>query len=168
MPSRRTSFTIAASGQFADIASQVGGDFVRPKVGRGAAFGDFDNDGDPDIVITTNGGPAFLYRNDVATGRHAIRVHVKGVKSNRDGIGARVRVFVGSDKLWRVVKSGSSYLSQSELPVTFGLGARTNADRLVVEWPSGAKDEVKHVAAGELYTITEGQGVTAREKFRRQ
>jgi hypothetical protein len=153
-------------GQFADIASQVGGDFVRPKVGRGAAFGDFDNDGDPDIVITTNGGPAFLYRNDVASGRHAIRVRVKGVKSNRDGIGARVRVFVGSDKLWRVVKSGSSYLSQSELPVTFGLGSRARADRLVVEWPSGAKDELRNVAAGELYVITEGLGVTAREPFK--
>jgi len=66
-----------------------------------------------------------------------------------------------------VVKSGSSYLSQSELPVTFGLGSRTRADRLVVEWPSGATDEVKNVAAGELYTITEGAGVTAREKFKR-
>jgi enediyne biosynthesis protein E4 len=77
-----------------------------------------------------------------------------------------VRVFAGPDKLWRVVKSGSSYLSQSELPVTFGLGARTTAERLVVEWPSGVKDEVKNVNAGELYTITEGMGITAREKFK--
>ena len=153
-------------GQFEDIAAQVGGDFAQPKVGRGAAFGDFDGDGDPDVVITSNGGPAFLYRNDVVSGRNAIRVRVKGVKSNRDGIGARVRVFAGPDKLWRVVKTGSSYLSQSELPVTFGLAARTTADRLVVEWPSGARDEVKNVAAGVLYVITEGMGVTAREKFR--
>ena len=135
-------------------------------MGRGAAFGDFDNDGDPDVVITTNNGPAFLYRVDAPAGIHSLRVKLRGMKSNRDGIGARVRVFAGSDKYWRLVKTGSSYLSQSELPVTFGLGAHTQSDRLVVEWPSGMRDEVKAVAAGSAYEITEGRGITASRRLR--
>jgi len=153
-------------GQFSDIAAEVGGGFAQPKVGRGAAFGDFDNDGDPDVVITTNNGPAFLYRVDAPAGSHSLRVKLRGMKSNRDGIGARVRVFAGSDKYWRLVKTGSSYLSQSELPVTFGLGAHTQADRLVVEWPSGTRDEVKTVAAGSAYEVTEGRGITASRRLR--
>jgi hypothetical protein len=154
-------------GQFEDVATEVGSTFGQPKVGRGAAFGDFDNDGDPDVVITTNAGPAFLYRNDAPSGSHSIRVTLHGVKSNRDGIGARVRVFAGTDKYWRTVKTGSSYLSQSELPVTFGLGAHTIADRLVVEWPSGATDEVTGLAAGRAYEITEGRGITATVGLKR-
>jgi enediyne biosynthesis protein E4 len=153
-------------GQFVDIASSVGGGFAQPKVGRGAAFGDFDNDGDADVLITTNNGPAFLYRVDSPPDAHSLRVKLHGTKSNRDGIGARVRVFAGSDKYWRVVKTGSSYLSQSELPLTFGLGAHTRADRLVVEWPSGARDELNDLPAGQAYEVTEGHGVTATRRLR--
>jgi hypothetical protein len=153
-------------GQFVDIANAVGGGFATPKVGRGAAFGDFDNDGDPDVLITSNNGPAFLYRVDSPAGAHSLRVKLHGTKSNRDGIGARVRVFAGADKYWRSVKTGSSYLSQSELPVTFGLGGHARADRLVVEWPSGAKEELTNLAAGQAYEITEGRGVTATRQLR--
>ena len=159
-------FLNSGHGQFRDVASVVGGGFAQPKVGRGAAFGDFDNDGDPDVVITTNNGPAYLYRNDAPAGRHSLRVKLRGVKSNRDGIGARVRVFAGSDKYWRTVKTGSSYLSQSELPVTFGLGSHSAADRVVVEWPSGAKDEATGLEAGRLYEVTEGKGVTSSAALR--
>ncbi len=126
-------------GQFTDIVSSIGGAFAQPKVGRGAAFADIDGDLDLDVVITTNGGPAALYRNDSPAGNRALRLHLRGVTSNRDGIGARVRVFAGRDRFARTVKTGSSYLSQSELPLTFGLGAATKADRVVVEWPSRAR-----------------------------
>jgi hypothetical protein len=81
------------------------------------------------------------------------------VTSNRDGIGARVRVFAGRDRFSRTVKTGSSYLSQSELPLTFGLGSAAKADRVVVEWPSGKTDEMKDLPAGRSYVVTEGSGL---------
>jgi hypothetical protein len=146
-------------GQFTDIVSAIGGAFAAPKVGRGAAFADIDGDLDPDVVITTNGGPASVYRNDSTSGHKALRLRLRGVTSNRDGIGARVRVFAGRDRLSRTVKTGSSYLSQSELPLTFGLGQAARADRIVVEWPSGKTDEVTNVAGGKAYTLTEGKGL---------
>ena len=147
-------------GQFTDIVSAIGGAFAQPKVGRGAAFADIDGDLDLDVVITTNGGPAAVYRNDSTPANRALRLRLRGVTSNRDGIGARVRVFTGRDRLSRTVKTGSSYLSQSELPLTFGLGAATKADRVVVEWPSGKTDEVKDLAGGKAYVIVEGKGVS--------
>ncbi len=146
-------------GQFTDIVSVIGGAFAAPKVGRGAAFADIDGDLDLDVVITSNGGPAAVYRNDSTAANKALRLRLRGVASNRDGIGARVRVFAGRDRLSRTVKTGSSYLSQSELPLTFGLGQSDRAERIVVEWPSGKVDEVKNVAAGKSYTITEGKGL---------
>ena len=147
-------------GQFTDIVTAIGGAFAQPKVGRGAAFADIDGDLDLDVVITTNGGPASIYRNDSTAGNRALRLRLRGVTSNRDGIGARVRVFAGRDRYSRTVKTGSSYLSQSELPLTFGLGAATKADRVVVEWPSGKTDEITNLAAGKAYLVVEGKGVT--------
>ena len=145
-------------GQFTDIAPAIGGAFAAPKVGRGAAFADIDGDLDLDVVVTTNGGPATLYRNDSDTGNRALRLRLRGVTSNRDGIGARVRVFTGRDRLSRTVRTGSSYLSQSELPLTFGLGKASRADRVVVEWPSGKTDEIANLDTGRAYTIVEGKG----------
>ena len=146
-------------GQFTDIAPAIGGAFASPKVGRGAAFADIDGDLDLDVVVTTNGGPATLYRNDSDTGNRALRLRLRGVTSNRDGIGARVRVFAGKDRLSRTVRTGSSYLSQSELPLTFGLGKAAKADRVVIEWPSGKVDEIADLPGGKAYTIVEGKGV---------
>lgn len=148
-------------GQLVDIAQEIGGDFGSPKVGRGAAFGDFDLDGDLDVIVTTNGGPAHLYRNDLESSNHGVRLTLQGARSNRDGIGARVRARVGSTWLTRIVRTGSSYLSQSELPLTFGLGPRTAVDEAIVEWPSGARDTVGPLRAGHSYVVTEGKGVTA-------
>jgi len=148
---------------FRDVAQAMGGTFAQPKVGRGAAFADIDGDGDPDVLITSNGGPAYLYRNDVANGHAVIRFTLRGTKSNRDAIGARVRVFAGDQTYWRMVKTGSSYLSQSELPLSFGLARRTKADRVIIEWPSGGKLELPALAGGIAYEITEGQGITGRK-----
>jgi enediyne biosynthesis protein E4 len=158
-------FRNEGSSRFTDVAAAMGGSFGSPKVGRGAAFGDYDNDGDPDVIITSNGGPAYLYRNDVQNGNKVLRITLRGTKSNRDGIGARVRVFAGDARYTRLVRTGSSYLSQSELPLSFGLGRRTAADRIVVEWPSGARDELRAVAAGQSVVITEGRGATDRRRL---
>ena len=141
---------------FTDVASAAGGAFAAPKVGRGLAFGDFDRDGDLDILMTTNGGPALLYRTDQLTGNKSVRFRLIGTKSNRDAIGATVRIFHGTSSQSRMVKSGSSYLSQSELPVTFGVGRRDRIDRVVIAWPSGRVDEHRNLATGRAYEVVEG------------
>ncbi len=143
---------------FRDVAAEVGAGFASPKVGRGAAFGDYDNDGDLDVLITTNHGPAFLYRNDNTVGNRSLRLRLRGTQSNRDAIGAVVRVYAGGTASSRTVKSGSSYLSQSELPVTFGLGHGQHVERVTVAWPSGRGEEFKNLAAGR-YEIVEGKGI---------
>jgi hypothetical protein len=152
-------FLNKGSAGFQDVAGLLGGGFANPKVGRGAAFGDFDRDGDLDVLITTNQGPAYLYRNDQSSGHRAIRFRLVGTKSNRDGIGATVRVTSGGETGSRMVKSGSSYLSQSEMPVTFGLGKRDTVERAVLHWPSGASEEFKNLRAGRTYECVEGKGV---------
>jgi enediyne biosynthesis protein E4 len=128
-------------------------------VARGLAYGDFDRDGSVDLLITTNQGPAYLYRNEQLSGNRGLRLRLTGTKSNRDAIGAVVRVFAPDGTQSRRVKSGSSYLSQSELTLTFGLGKRDAASRLVIEWPSGAVQEFKNVRPGS-YLCTEGQVLT--------
>jgi len=146
-------------GKFMDVAAQLGSSFARPKVGRGLAYGDFDRDGDLDALMTTNNGPAYLFRNDQLAGNRSIRFKLTGTKSNRDAIGAVVRVFYNGVSQMRIVKSGSSYLSQSELPVTFGVGKRDEVERVVIEWPSGKMEEFKKLAAGKQYDCLEGKGI---------
>jgi hypothetical protein len=145
---------------FRDVSSEVGDAFRQPKVGRGLAYGDFDRDGDLDILMTTNTGPAYLYRNDQLAGNRSIRFHLVGKQSNRDAIGAMVRVYYEGIMQSRLVRSGSSYLSQSELPVTFGLGKRDTIERVVIQWPNGRTEEYKNLAAGKAYECVESQGVT--------
>jgi len=147
------------NGSFVDVASEVGGDFSQPKVGRGLAYGDFDRDGDLDLLITTNNGPAFLYRNDQMAKNRSIRFRLVGTKSNRDAFGASVTISVGGTSQSSLVKGGSSYLSQSELPLTFGMGKRDLAERVMIEWPSGRTEEFKNVAAGHAYECVEGKGI---------
>ena len=115
----------------------------------------------PSKVITTNSGPAFLYRNDQLAGNRSIRFRLVGSKSNRDAIGATVRILAGDTSQSRLVKSGSSYLSQSELPVTFGLGKRDRIDRVEIDWPSGRAEEYKNLVAARAYECVEGKGITA-------
>jgi hypothetical protein len=152
-------FLNGGSGKFRDVAAQAGAGFAEPKVGRGAAFGDFDNDGDLDVLLTSNGGPAYLYRNDQLAGNRSIRIRLVGTKSNRDAIGATVQVFCNGQASSRMVKSGSSYLSQSELPVTFGIGKAESADRIVVHWPGGGTEEQTKVRPGS-YQWVEEKGLT--------
>jgi hypothetical protein len=145
---------------FLDVAAEAGAEFARPRVGRGAAFGDFDNDGDLDVLITTNNGPAWLFRNDQTAGNRSLRVRLVGTKSNRDAIGAVVRFEAGDLTGSRTVKGGSSYLSQSELPLTIGLGRREKCDRLSVFWPSGRTEEFRNLKAGSRLEIVEGKGIS--------
>lgn len=161
-------FLNRGKGTFVDVASALGGGFSQPKVGRGLAYGDFDRDGDLDLLVTTNNGPAYLYRNDQTAGNQSLRIRLIGTKSNRDAIGATVRVFHGASNAAsqsRVVKAGSSYLSQSELPVTFGLGKQDKIGRLVIEWPSGRTEDYKNLSAGRAYECVEAKGITGLPGF---
>jgi hypothetical protein len=153
-------FQNQGGGKFRDVAEEVGGGFDKPKVGRGLAVGDFDRDGDQDLLLTTNNGAAYLYRNDVTNGNRGIRFHLVGTQSNRDAIGASVRVFAQGQQQTRAVRSGSSYLSQSELPVTFGLGKAEQIERVVVDWPSGRSEEYKDLKTGKAFQVVETKWIT--------
>jgi len=146
-------------GKFRDVAAEVGGGFDKPRVGRGLAYGDFDRDGELDILLTTNNGPAVLFRNDQLAGNHSIRFEFHGTESNRDALGTTVRIFAGDLQQTRMVRGGSSYLSQSELPVTFGLGKRDKIDRVVISWPGGRTEEYKELQAQRAYKCLEGKGI---------
>jgi enediyne biosynthesis protein E4 len=158
-------FLNGGKGGFRDVAAELGGAFDQPKVGRGLAFADFDRDGDLDLLLTTNNGPAYLYRNDQVAGNKSIRFRLAGTKSNRDAIGATVQISYGGLAQSRMVKSGSSYLSQSELPVTFGLEKHDQIERVVVQWPSGRTEDFKNLAAGRTYECVEGKGITKLPGF---
>ncbi len=152
-------FVNEGGGRFREAAAQAGPEFARPRVARGLACADFDRDGDLDLLITTNNGPALLFRNDQSSGNRFVRFRLAGTTSNRDAIGATVRIFHGGTSQSRLVKSGSSYLSQSELPVTFGVGRRDRLDRVVVSWPNGRTEEFRNVATGKAYECVEGKGM---------
>jgi enediyne biosynthesis protein E4 len=158
-------FLNLGDGKFRDVAAEINGGFDQPKVGRGLAVGDFDRDGDLDVLLTTNNGPAYLYRNDQLGGNKSIRFHLVGTKSNRDAIGATVQIQYNGQNASRLVRSGSSYLSQSELPVTFGLGKHDQVDRVTVTWPSGATQEHPKLKAGKAYQVTETKGIVEIYKF---
>ena len=153
-------FLNQGNATFRDVASLAGSGFAQPRVGRGLACGDFDRDGDVDLLMTTNNGPAVLFRNDQSSGNRSVRFRLIGTQSNRDAIGATVRIFHGGTSQSRVVRSGSSYLSQSELPVTFGVGKRDVIDRVTIAWPNGRSEEFTKVAAGKQYDCVEGKGIS--------
>jgi hypothetical protein len=146
-------------GNFRDVGRSVGSGFAAPKVARGAAYGDFDNDGDLDVLITTNNGPAYLYRNDLENGNRSVRLRLIGTRSNRDAIGAVVKFEASGLAGSRTVKSATGYLSQSELPLTIGLGRRDILQRATVYWPSGRTEEYRNLKAGGRYVIEEGRGI---------
>ena len=153
--------------KFEELSARVGAGFSKPVVARGAAYGDFDNDGDPDLLVMANNGPARLLRNDGGK-NHRLRVTLAGTSSNRDAIGSTVRVLRDQGApLSRMVKTGSSYLSQSELPLTFGLGALTRVTGIEVTWPNGKTERIAGLDADQAVTIQEGRGVVRATPFAR-
>jgi hypothetical protein len=142
-------------GSYRDITASAGSALQKAEVGRGAAWGDFDNDGRPDVLLTSNGGPARLLRNDTRSNNHWLRITLVGTKSNRDAIGARVRVKVGAQMLSQMVKGASSYLSQSDRRLLFGLGSAKQADEIHVQWPNGSVETFGATPADQSIVLTE-------------
>jgi hypothetical protein len=149
--------------KFENVSKALGEEFLRPIVARGAAYGDIDRDGDLDVLITTNHGPAYLFRNDGGSNNNWLCVKTVGAKSNRNGIGAVVRVESdASGKQWQVVRSGSSYCSQSDLALTFGLGRDAMVSSLEIEWPSGTRQKLGNIQANQFITVDEAKGLVSK------
>ena len=164
-------FRNLGKGKFEEVTSLMGPAFNAPRVGRGAAYADINNDGRLDLLLSTNGGPAYLFCNEAQNGaaaNHSLRVQLVGTKSNRDGIGAVVLVTSAGERQTQMLRSGSSYLSSSELVLTFGLAQHDQADTIEIRWPSGQLDRLSNVAAGQTIIITEGQGQTSRRTYARK
>ena len=155
-------------GRFTEVGRTSGPGFAVEKVGRTLAAADIDNDGDLDLLVTNNGGTVDLLRNESGRDNNALLVRLVGTRSNRGGIGARLRLTAGGATQMREVKAGSSYLGQSDLRVHFGLGRATTVDRLEIRWPSGDTETVQSVAANQILTVVEGKGVSARSPFVRR
>jgi len=156
-----------ASRRFVEVGGTAGSGFAPVKVSRGLVAGDIDNDGDLDLLVTNNGQTADLLRNDGGNASNALLVRTIGTQSNRDGIGARIRLTTGTRTQIRDVKAGSSYLGQNDLRLHFGLGAATNAERLEVQWPNGRTEVLQNVAANQIITIKEGNGIVSRTPLAR-
>jgi hypothetical protein len=157
-------FRNLGKNKFEEATPNLGSALQRAIVGRGAAYADFDNDGDLDLLIMANNGQARLLRNDNGNQNDMLRVKTVGTRSNRDGIGAKVTVRTKKGaRLFAMVKTGSSYLSQSELPLTFGLGKPEDGKTVSLEivWPSGQKDTIPDVKANQFITVKEGKGVVS-------
>src|SRR5712672_1055483 len=161
-------FRNLGKGKFEEVTKSLGPAFASPRVGRGAAYADINNDGRLDLLLSTNGGPAYLFRNEAPSGTSAnrsLRLKLVGTKSNRDGIGAVVRLTAGGETQTQMLRSGSSYLSSSELILTFGLAQHDKADTIEIRWPSGQVDRLSNVTAGKTITATEGKGETASRPY---
>jgi len=154
-------------GKFRDVGPDSGPGFALKKVSRTLAVGDLDNDGDLDVLVGNNGQTADLLRNDGGNRNNALLIRPVGSKSNRDGIGARLKLTVGGKVLVRHVKAGSSYQGQNDLRVHFGLAGSQQADRLEILWPSGSTDTLEALKANQIVTVTEGRGITRQEPLRR-
>jgi hypothetical protein len=154
------------NGKFEDVTDKVGSALRQPIVGRGAAYLDFDNDGDLDLVITTSNGPAKLLRNDNGNQNDVLRIGTIGTRSNRDGIGAKITVKTAKGlRLFGMVKDGAGYLSQSELPLTFGLGKPEAGKTVSLEivWPSGKQESIADIKPNQFITLKEGKGMISAE-----
>ena len=148
-------------GRFQQTTDKVGADFSRPSGGRGAAFADFDNDGDLDVAVTNIDGLPELLRNDGGNRKHFLSLRLIGTRSNRDGVGARVQIKTGTTVQMREVRSGGSFMSHNDLRLHFGLGKAPAAD-VAIRWPSGQTEELENLKANHFYTVRESQGVIGK------
>jgi hypothetical protein len=162
-------FRNLGKGNFQEVTKSLGAGFAMPRVGRGAAYGDINNDGRLDLLLSTNGGPVYLFENDFTgspgAANKSVRIKLIGTKSNRDGIGTVVKLSAGGEIQSEMLRSGSSYLSASELVLTFGLAKHEQANSIEIRWPSGQVEKLTNVAAGQTITVTEGKGITASRKY---
>jgi enediyne biosynthesis protein E4 len=152
-------FRNTGSGQFVNVSGQLGPDFQACRVSRGAAVGDFDNDGDLDILVNNNGQAAELLRNDGGNANHWLQIFLIGTRSNRDGVGARLKVVAGDLTLYDQRKGGMSYQSAQDPRLHFGLGDRTRIDLIEIRWPSGASTRLTGIAADQILAVQEGAGI---------
>jgi len=161
-PRRRTgsgrSCINLGNNRFVDVTDRLGPPATTAKAGRGAAFGDFDNDGQIDVAIANVNDQPDLFRLKGDPANHWITVKLVGVQSNRDAIGARVHAVAGGVQQWQEVRGGGSYLSQNDFRVHFGLGAATRVDRLDVRWPNGLEESWERLDVDRFHTLKEGSG----------
>ena len=153
------------NGRFEDVSARAGDSFRGENLGRGCAFGDFDNDGDVDVIVNNLDGPPTLLRNDGGNRNTSILIKCVGTRSNRSAIGTRVRVTSGTHVQMAEVMSGSSYYSQNDLRLHFGLGQARSADSVEVAWPSGARDVVRNLPANHLHILHEEKGIVSSRRF---
>jgi hypothetical protein len=153
------------NGRFEDVSAKAGPAILAEDLGRGCAFGDFDNDGDVDVIVNNLDGPPTLLRNDGVKGHHSILIKCVGTRSNRSAIGARVKVATGDHRQIGEVMSGSSYYSQNDLRLHFGLGRAQGADVVEVAWPSGLQETFPDLPADHLFVLQESKGIVSRRRF---
>ena len=144
-------------GRYSDVTAVHGKGVTVPRAGRGAAFGDFDNDGDIDVLVASCNGPAALLRNDGGNRQHWLTVQCLGRQSNRDGIGVRARLTAGGRTQVQEIVGGGSYLSSGDRRLHFGLGSTTSVERLEIDWPSGKNQVLRGVAADRILRVEESQ-----------
>jgi hypothetical protein len=155
---RKVVYRNQGNGRFADVSQALGPPVTDPKAGRGAAFGDVDNDGDVDVVVNNVHDTPDLFRARADPASHWVLLALQGTKSNRSAIGARVRLEAGGATQWQEVRGGGSYMSQNDLRVHFGLAAATRVDRVEVRWPNGSVEEWRDLPADRIHKLVEGSG----------
>ena len=162
---RKVVYRNLRNGRFQDVSAGAGAAVLEPKASRGCALGDFDNDGSMDVLVSNINDTPTLLRCEAPGGNHWIKVRATGTRSNRSGIGARIRCLTGERQQIEEVRSGGSYLSQNDLRVHFGLGAATRVDLLEVRWPAGKTEAFRSLEANQLIYVEEGKGITKRVKL---
>ena len=154
------------NGRFEDVSAKAGPAIGAENVARGCAFGDFDNDGDVDMIVNNLDGPPTLLRNDGGNKNNSIMIKCIGTRSNRSAIGTRVKVTTRERRQIDEVMSGSSYYSQNDFRLHFGLGRATQADSIELTWPSGLKESFRDLPANHLFVLQETKGILETRKFR--